>query len=103
MCQNYMKLRSVSPFWEEFIFIDTERHFFEGIMQNNGINLRNVKEYIKGRTPFRLIHCKVRKKDRALFCDVIPEIRNMVLLMGYPEYDDLCTKMQNCRWNLQSK
>lgn len=103
MNKNYLKLQSFSFFSNFYIFIDTIDHIYERIMQNNGIILKGIKEYIKAESPFRLITCHVKKSDESLFCEAIKQIRNTALLLGYRDYDSMCLLMQKCESNLKNQ
>ncbi len=84
------------PFSSKFVFVDTGDHFYERLMKNEGIALRHIREFTKEGSPFRLIICRIRNCDKTSFCESIIKIRDMALLLGYREYDDMCRLMQSC-------
>lgn len=96
MNNNYLQLYSHSPFSSLFVFVDTIDHLFVRIMGKNGIHLKGVKEFAKEDSPYRLIMCRVRKKDKTTFVESVKQIQNMALLLGYREYTNVCNTLQEC-------
>lgn len=98
---NYLQIETRLLFSRVFLFVDTKDHGFEQIMENRRIRLRQVREFIKSDSPFRLILCKVRKKDVDSFCESLEQVRNKALLMGYRDYDDICEWLHECENRLK--
>ena len=96
MAKNYLQIYNHSPFSSLFVFIDTIDHLFVRIMNKNGILLKDVKEFAKEDSPYRLIMCQVRKKDMTTFVESVQQIQNMALLLGYREYTNVCNTLQEC-------
>lgn len=100
MDKNYIMLSTVSFCYIQYVFIDTIDHIYESIMKRSGIILKDIKEYIKKDSPFRLIACRVRKADKELFCRALCQVKNMAMLLGYREYNDMCSLMCSCESTL---
>lgn len=96
MSNNYIQLRNYSPFSMLYVFIDTIDHIYEKIMKDNGIVLKGIREYTRLESPYRLISCRIKNKDVPLFCNLTEKIRRNALILGYRDYDEMCTRLQEC-------
>lgn len=96
MNKNYIKLKNIFLFSKLYVFLDTADHLYEQVLRNNDIMVSNIKEFYKENSPFRLISCKVKKKDEQDFCREILQIRNKALILGYRDYDNMCRQINEC-------
>lgn len=97
MVKNYLEIKSYSVFSLLYIFVDTFDHIFERIMEDEGIVMKHITEYSKSGSPYRLISCRINKRDKKEFCELLMQIRNTALLLGYKDYDEMCVLMQKAK------
>ena len=90
MLKNYWKIASPSLLFFRFMFIDTADYLADQLFIRHKVRVWFGKEFVKKDSPFRLILCKVKKKDVDRFLDALGELENKMLLRGYPEYTEFC-------------
>ena len=93
---NYLKLRCFSPAHEKYIYLDTGDFLSADLMTKAGVFQRRVRVMAKKNSPYRLIICKIRKKDEPRFLSALEELRNKALILGYQDYDSMCEKLRRC-------
>lgn len=87
---NYMKLKKFSLFFNNYIFLDTEKYLADQLFINHKVRVHFGVEFTKEETPYRFICCKIRKKDEQRFIDALGEMNNKALLLGYEDYAKYC-------------
>lgn len=100
---NYLQVDCFWPFFKNYVFVDTVECGYEQILKRNQIRIKILREYIKPDSPFRLVICRVKKKDENIFYNCLEQIRNKALLTGYREYDDICEWLKQCERELEQK
>ena len=91
--KNYLRLKSWSIAWVSYIFIDTAELLYTRLVSDKGVRIKSIREYQKAGSGLRLIICRVLKRDTSKFEEMIPDIRNKALLLGYVDYDDACAML----------
>lgn len=94
--RNYLRLGCRLPGRREYIFVDTDERLWGGLMENEGIILKKIREYVKPGSAYRLVSCRIRKKDEDRFLEVLRKVRSKALLFGYRDYDDVCMMLCSC-------
>lgn len=87
---NYLKLHDRSIFFNRYIFVDTGALLHNRLFTEAGVILKKKQIMTKKDSLFRLVSCRVRKRDEARFMESMKELRDLVLLMGYRGYDEIC-------------
>lgn len=93
---NYLKLDFFSFLWSKFIFVDTESCYSIQLLHKAGIRASHIRVMRKINSPYRLIVCKIRRTKESRFAEVMNELRNQILLMGYTKYDEVCELLEKC-------
>ena len=57
----------------------------------NKVRLKFKNEYVKAESPYRIIFCKVRRKDTERFEEALERLNNKMLLCGYRDYPEVCS------------
>ncbi len=94
---NYLKLDCFSLFRSKFVFVDTADFISANLLKDSGIFVKRVRVMKKKDSPYRLILCKIRKKDELNFIAALGKLRDMALIMGYQDYDCICEKLRMCK------
>ena len=87
---NFIRLRCLSPFHYRFIFLDTKDYVSARLFAASGVHIARIKVMIKFGSPFRLITCRIRKGDLSEFTEIMEQLRNNVMILGYRDYDRMC-------------
>lgn len=98
---NYIDLHSFSLRYKHYVFIDTEKYFYKQIFSEREIKVKALKEMMRDGFPYRLILCKVLKRDEKIFINALEQIQRKALLVGYRGYTDMCEMLLSCEKRLQ--
>ena len=52
-----------------------------------------LEEAVKDDDKYRLIFCRIRKKDKQRFEEALSEIRTKMAFLGHNDYDDYCDEL----------
>ncbi|SEL92391.1 hypothetical protein SAMN04487770_1218 [Butyrivibrio sp. ob235] len=96
---NYIRLKTVIPFFSRYAFLDTREHQFKKIFQGAGIKLSHLREFYSNNSRICLVTCIIRRSDEGIFESFMPLIKNTALLKGYAEYENYCEKLTSIMAN----
>lgn len=86
----YQKLDRWSLFYDYFAFLDIEPYAADQLFTQHQVTVHSVREYGKPDCPYRIILCKVRRRDADRFHAAMEELPDKLLLLGYADYLEVC-------------
>jgi len=92
----YLKLEKFSLRYAYFLFFDTKEYLADPLFIRHQVRVWFEREYKKDGTPLLAICCHVKKKDVPAFLSALEDLKDKMVLCGYPEYE------QNVRAMLDS-
>jgi len=87
---NYCKIKTFSPFTYTYVFIDSDAHLADQLFVRNGVPVKFIGEYVREKSQYKIIICKIRKKYEDSFLKSLSEMFNKALLLGYRDYSEYC-------------
>ena len=90
MIKNYMDLGRFLLIYYRFAFWDTEDYLADQLFIRHRVRVRFGDEYVHPEYPYRVIFCRIRRKDKQRFLDALAEMSNKMALLGHPDYDAFC-------------
>lgn len=87
---NYFPLRKFSLRYAHYAIIDTPEHLADGLFVQNRVRVWFGAEYANPSSPYLIIFCKCRKKDREAFEAAMGALPKKMLICGYPGYVKFC-------------
>ena len=97
---NYLRIGRAPLRREKFVFVDTKELLSAKLFVDAGIKINRVKIIAKADSPFRLIFCRIRKKQVDRFLETLATLRDHALLFGYRDYDEMCELLNQCEKDL---
>lgn len=91
---NYWKLKRFSLLYYCYAYVDSTENLADQLFILHKVQVSFGKEFIKDGLRYKVIFCKVRKKDETLFLTALAELDNKLLLLGYTDYDEFCEEMR---------
>lgn len=91
--RNYTKIQQLSLLYDHYCFIDTEEYLADGIFYQKKITVKFGREYVQPGEKYRLIFCKICKKDREIFIESMEALKKKMLLNEHRDYTDFCEKI----------
>lgn len=90
---HYLKLRSMSPFSNTYIFVDVKGYLADQLFIKHMVKVNFRKEEMhRPGDPYVIVFCSVRKKDTKRFLAALDELPEAMRLHGYKDYEDYCKK-----------
>lgn len=86
----YQKLARFSLFYDYFTFLDVEPYAADQLFIQRQVTVHFVREYGKPDCPYRIVLCKVRKRDADRFHAAMAELPDKLRLLGHTDYLDVC-------------
>ena len=87
----YIHLERFSLLYCYYAIVDVSDYYADQLFIRHQVTVRFGSEYAHPDAPYRIIFCKVRKKDEQRFLDALQELPNKMLLCGHPDYPAFCT------------
>lgn len=91
--KNYWKMRCLSMFSVLYAYVDHSSYQADRLFVQDKVRIKYKGEYAKEGSPYRIIFCKVGKKDTRQFEEVLDKLKNNMLLLGYRDYFDFCSEI----------
>ena len=86
----YQKLARFSLFYDYFAFLDVEPYAADQLFIQRQVTVHFVREYGKPGCPYRIVLCKVRKRNADRFHAAMTELPDKLRLLGYADYLEVC-------------
>ena len=92
--KKFFQFKKGFPPWDNmYAFFDVHDHpESPRILKQKNIRAKIVKTMTKKDSPYMIIVCRIPKKQSETFLEAINELERDLLLKGYSDYSDFCTK-----------
>lgn len=87
---HYQRIDRLSLLYDYHAFLDTESYLADQLFIKNKVKVHFREEYAQNNSPYRVIFCHVRKRDRRRFLAALNELPKKMLLLGYANYLETC-------------
>ena len=86
----YQHIDRRSLLYTHYAFLDTEAYLADQLFLKHQVRVHFREEYGRDDSPYRVIFCHVRKRDRERFQAALEELPKKMMLLGYIDYLDVC-------------
>ena len=94
MAGNYWKLKNPSLFTVSYAYLDVDPFLSTALFQRKQIRMRYKYAIGFDSSAYRVVVCKVPKRKIEKFEEVMEELKNKMLLLGYSDYGNVCSKIE---------
>lgn len=101
--QYYQPIDRPSLRYAYYAFLDTDAYLADPIFIKHQVRVRFREEYVRNDSPYRVIFCQVRKRDRMRFLAAMEELPNKMLLLGHTDYLETCCSLWGNRHRDEKK
>ena len=101
--QYYQHIDRLSLRYAYYAFLDTDVYLADQLFIKHQVRVRFREEYVRNDSPYRVIFCQVRKRDRMRFLAAMEELPNKMLLLGHTDYLETCYALWNDRHQDEAK
>lgn len=91
--KNYWRMRDFSLFSVFYAYVEHCSYRADRLFVQNKVRIKFKGECVKEEVPYRIVLCKVRKKDTARFEEALDKHKDNMLLLGYKDYLDVCCEI----------
>lgn len=93
--KNYWRMKDFSIFSVPYAYVDHCSYQADQLFVQNKVRMKFKGEYAKEESPYRIVFCKVIKKDVERFEEALDKLKSKMLLLGYRDYPDICSEITN--------
>ena len=91
--KNFLRLDGRSILSVPYMYIDHKDYLADSLLTQNHVSVRFGSEFSRDNSPYRIIVCKVRKKDTAEFEKSMELLCNKMLLFEHSDYMGFCNNI----------
>ena len=92
MVNNYLLLNDKLLLHKRFMYIDAPEDYALGLFIKHNVNFQIETMMVEEESaPYRLVFCKIRKKDVPKIHGIMEELRNVIVDHGGQNYDKYCS------------
>ena len=91
--KNYWRMKNFSIFSVSYVYVDHSSYQADQLFVQNKVRVKFKGEFAKAESSYRIVFCKVMKKDVERFEEALDKLKSKMLLMGYADYPDVCREI----------
>lgn len=91
--KNYWRMKDLAIFSAPYAYVDHSSYQADRLFVQNKVRIKYKGEYAKAESPYRIVLCKVQKRDAERFEEALEKLKNKMLLLGYRDYPDICSEI----------
>lgn len=74
--------------------MDHSSYLADSLFSQKKIRLRFKEEFTREDSPYRMIVCRVHKRDVGKFEEAMEQLKDKMLLLGYKDYGETCRRIE---------
>jgi len=91
--KNYWRMSDFSIFSVPYAYVDHSSYLADQLFVQNKITMKFKGEMARENSPFRIVFCKVLKRDATKFEEALGKLKDKMLLLGYTDYSKTCDEI----------
>ena len=91
--KNFLRLDGLSILSVQYMYIDHKNYLADFLLAQNHVSVHFGDEFSREDSPYRIIICKVKKKDSVEFEKSMELLCNKMLLFGHNDYMEFCNNI----------
>lgn len=92
--KHYIAIKARSPFFRHYAFLDTAEYLADQLFIQDKVRVYFGREAHRPDDEYRVVFCKVRKRDEPAFLAALQKLPSKMLLTGHTNYPDACEEFQ---------
>lgn len=89
----FYPIKTMSPFRESCIYIDTIGYLADRLFQDAGVKVAKTNIFYRDGDPYRIVLCSFWKKDAGKFMQAMQMLPDKALICGWTDYMDYANKL----------
>ncbi len=91
--KNYWRMGDFSLFSVPYVYVDHNSYLADQLFVQNKVTMKFKGEMVKENSPYRIVFCKVLKRDTMKFEEALGKLKDKMLLLGYADYSKTCDEI----------
>ena len=79
--KNYLSLERFSLRHRFYAYLDSEDYQADSLFIKHQVRVKFLQEYAKEESAYRMILCRIRKRDEAAFLEALRELPNKMVMV----------------------
>ena len=92
--KNYWKMDDLSILTVPYAYVDHSSYLADSLFSKGSVALKYKGEMLRKDSPYRIVFCRVWKKDTQKFEKAMGNLENKMLLMGHRDYPEFCETIE---------
>lgn len=88
--EYYQHIDRLSLCYHYYAFLDTKEYLADQLFIKHQVRVHFREEYGRKDSQYRVIVCRVRKRDQTRFLAALEELPKRMLLLGHTDYLETC-------------
>lgn len=90
---NFWKMNDFSLFTVPYIYVDHSTYLADSLFAQRKIRMKIKGEMAKENSPYRIVFCKVLKRDVAKFEEALGKLNDKMRLLRHADYPKTCDEI----------
>lgn len=99
----YQRIDRPSMLYNYYAFLDTGAYLADQLFIKHQVQVHFREEYVRNNSPYRVIFCRVRKREQQRFLAALSELPTKMMLLGYTDYLETCYSLWGNRNSHENK
>lgn len=91
--KTYLRLDRLSLRHRFYAHLDSQDYQADGLFINHKVRVKFLQEYAKDGFSYRIIFCRIRKRDESSFLEGLRALPDKMLICGYHDYPAQCKQL----------
>lgn len=91
---NYWKMSNFSIRSVWYAYVDHKSYLADSLFVERHVHVTFKEEMMKADSQYRIVLCKVLKKDTAKFEEALDKLKNKMFLLGHTDYPKICDEIE---------
>lgn len=93
MEKNFWRKGDFSLFTVPYVYVDHSTYLADALFAQRKIMMKIKGEMAKDESPYRIVFCKVLKRDSLKFEEALGKLGDKMLLLGHTDYPKVCDEI----------
>ena len=92
--KNFWKMEESFGKHFSYAYIDLNNYLADDIFLEKNIEVKFIREMIRGDSPYRIVICKIKREDGEAFEEALKLLEDKMLLLGHSDYLAVCAELE---------
>lgn len=90
---NYWRMKTFSICSASYAYVDHDSYLADQLFIQNQVKVNFKKEMVREGSPYRIVFCKISKRDIVKFEEALDKLEDKTFLLGHTDYSQICDEI----------